>query len=299
MNNQKEASFCFINEYPSLIEGLFSLFGLSKSFLKKSKLPKNFLKKKIELKDEVSLSLDIINYRKINPEFTGHKKVELLYESKDFLFFSKPHKVHSHPLSYLESDNCLSALVGGDYQKFLQVNESEYDRGLLFRLDYETSGLLGYAKSNDIYNELRMNFHEIIKEKEYLALVKGKHPSKEKLIHYLISSGNKGRKVKCLESEEFGAKRAVIEVCLVSYNAELDQSLVRIYLGHGHRHQIRTQLAASGYAIVGDMLYGEEEQKEQRLYLHCHKYTFNFHGKELTITDPNFDLLPNFFDFNS
>ena len=45
------------------------------------------------------------------------------------------------------------------------------DRGLLYRLDYGTSGILIFLKDEEDYQYLRNDFNNLVKEKSYLAIV--------------------------------------------------------------------------------------------------------------------------------
>ena len=47
------------------------------------------------------------------------------------------------------------------------------DRGLLYRLDYGTSGIL-ILKDEEDYQYLRNDFNNLVKEKSYLAIVSGR-----------------------------------------------------------------------------------------------------------------------------
>ena len=78
----------------------------------------------------------------------------------------KPANLFVHPLVYDEKNNCLSFLR--TYKPaYLGVNSKNYDRGLLYRLDFETSGVLVYVKNEIAYQYLRENFKTIAKKKTY------------------------------------------------------------------------------------------------------------------------------------
>ena len=296
MEIKKEIQICFIESYPSVQEGLFQLLGISKSALKKFKLPKKFLEKSIREKDEISFSLNLINQGEIYP-FNRSSEVKVLLENSDLFFLSKPFNTHSHPLSYLEEDNLLVKFMGTEYQKYLKVNSKAYDRGLLYRLDYETSGLIAFAKSDDVYNEIRSQFHELCKEKYYLAVVQGEIKKGIKsLTHFLKPSQSKGAKILALNEEELQSQKAQIDIEPLQYNEKENLSLIKVKLGQGHRHQIRVQLSSLGHPILGDELYGGSKAK--RLYLHCYEYHLHYNGEELKANDSDFTLLSDFFDFN-
>jgi 23S rRNA pseudouridine1911/1915/1917 synthase len=264
MSIATEISLCFVEDFSTLKEGIFSITNISKSGLKKFQLNKKFLNKSIRVKDEISLPLILLNHGLINPVYVGEAP-EIVFEDKNFLVISKPPKIHSHPLSYGEGDNLLSFLNS----KHLKVNTTKYDRGLVYRLDYETSGILYYAKSDRVYKSVRDGFSSIVREKHYLAIVSGELQS-QKVQHFLATGELRGS----LTKEDINGKECDIEIELLDFNMKANKSLVRVKLHQGFKHQIRAQLSFIGYPIVGDELYGGEPSS--RVWLHCYQYSLSF-----------------------
>lgn len=259
-----KASFSVLDSYINMEKALIEIFGFSKNLLKKH-LTKNQLQKPMKKGDRLDLPLNLINHGQINPVYAG-PIVQIQYEDDLILVLNKPAKIHSHPLTYDESDNLLSFLreLRGDRE--LLVNLANYDRGLLYRLDYETSGLMIYVKNPHLHQELRTNFHRVMKEKIYLAKVKGKFDQEGLWEHKLKPSEERGYKMKV----DSHGESAVLEAKLKIYDEKTDTSIVEIKLHNGLRHQIRIQLATLGFPIIGDGLYGGEEGK--RLFLHAYRY---------------------------
>ena len=113
-------------------------------------------------------------------------------EQNEFIFaLSKPTGVHSLALKYSESNNLLSYLRDSENSAdIFLINQNSYEKGLLYRLDYETSGLVLFAKKEKIYEQFRQN---ILKEKYYLAIVQGEvdHDFRLMLI-ILVTMAKKG-----------------------------------------------------------------------------------------------------------
>lgn len=272
-NNKDQIEVSFIEDFPSVKEGLFSLVPhLSKQKLKKQNLNKNFLNKKITYKDSLFLPIDLLNIGLINSSYKG-KEHKIIYEDINFLVIEKNYNTHIHPLKYTDNDSLLNWLYSKK-NKYMNTNIKNYDRGLLNRLDYETSGIVYYAKSNEVYKELRTSFNTMIKQKTYLCIVHGKVENNQSIQHYLKPIGPKGNTVKTQSFEEEGATKATISCNLLYFNKSKNLSLVAIELNEGHRHQIRVQLSAIGHPILGDIKYGGD--KSERLYLHCYSYVFNY-----------------------
>jgi 23S rRNA pseudouridine1911/1915/1917 synthase len=291
MTNQIE--FCFIEDFPSLKEGIFSICGISKSGLKKFQLKRNFLEKNIRKKDKITLPINILNYGSINPLYEGLVP-EIAFEDENFILLCKPHRVHSHPLSYDEKNNLLSFISSSENltkKRLLEVNSQKYDRGLVYRLDYETSGLIYYAKSDSIYSEMRTSFNTLVKKKMYLAIVEGEVQN-QNIEHFLTTKESKGS----LTKEDASGKKCRVEIRRLDYNLELNQSLVSVKLEEGFKHQIRAQLALVGYPILGDVLYGANES--QRMWLHCYQYCFDFNGISYDTKDTSKELESFLANFN-
>src|SRR5690606_6892948 len=164
-----------------------------------------------------------------------------------------------------EKDNLLVFLRQYNYL-LLDVNKDSYDRGFLFRLDYETSGLCFYAKSDELYKFVRTHFLDVAKKQEYYATVEGKLEvgEEKRLASHLAPYGERGHLMRVIEGKE---PNAFLSYKSLAYCQKENISLLVIQLETGMRHQIRAQLSSVGYPILGDFLYGGREAP--RLFLHA------------------------------
>jgi len=246
-------------------------------------IPKSWIKNYLNIKQlnlsnqmEVEFPIDVLMKNHIHPSYTG-PDIKILHEDERFIVFDKPAGIHSHPLRYDEQDNCLSFLRSIEKGKHLFVNEENYDRGLLFRLDFETSGVLIYCKNENLRNDIFTHRLNAIALKRYTAVVIGdfNHPSDVSIP--LKPFGKKGKKMVFNTSGDVGE----MKVEKLNYNPEKDLSLLKIDLKTGLRHQIRAQLSHLGHPILGDELYGGEGA--DRMYLHSTLYQIKFEGIELKV----------------
>lgn len=265
----KSVGYCSLRASETIKEELSLIKPTSKNILKKF-FGKNFLEKKLNARDEISLPLNFINHNEVYPLYHG-RYVEKIYEDENFLILNKPENIHMHPLSYLERNNLLSFIRENYGDSYLQVNKDNYDRGFLFRLDFETSGVSCYAKNDSTYKTIRKEFQNLAKEKEYRAIVHGKFPRSLEMNSKMEPSGVKGYRMK----NSIEGKEAYARGELISFDENKNVSLVRIFLKTGLRHQIRFQLSEAGFPILGDPLYGKSDDKE-RLFLHAYKYSFHY-----------------------
>lgn len=280
----KTTDYILLQDISSAEEFLRAQFHCSSNKLKKF-FDKTFLQRSFKAKSTLKLPLDFINDGMINPQYEG-EQIEIIYEDENFLVMNKHANQFVHPLSYDESNNCLSFLRM-KRPELLNVNIDSYDRGLLYRLDFETSGVLVYVKNDELYNELRDNFQTIAKEKIYRCWVKGNCSMSGRFQHSFSSSGLKGKKVEVAPVNDYPQVGAL---CLrpVRFDIHKQATLLEVKLETGLRHQIRAQLAFLGYPLMGDVLYGGPADK--RLYLHAFSYRLNISNQDLIFTKNDKDF---------
>jgi 23S rRNA pseudouridine1911/1915/1917 synthase len=151
------------------------------------------------------------------------------------------------------------------------------------RLDRETSGLLMFAKSLTIRDQLQAAWESVTKT--YLAIVEGSPPSQGGRIEDYLIEG-KSLKVKSTRHSESGARRAVSRYRVLK--AHMNYSLLEVVIETGRKHQIRVHMAGLGCPIIGDKLYGSSSSPAKRLGLHAHRLAFEHpvSGKRIELESP-------------
>lgn len=269
----KTIDYCLLQDTSHVGDFLREQFDCSSNKLKKF-FDKSFLLRSFKKGSTLKLPLNFVNDGFINPHYEG-PAIEILAENELFLVLNKHPNQFVHPLSYDESDNCLSYLRA-KRPELLFVNQSNYDRGLLYRLDYETSGVLIYVKQESLYKKLREEFNEVAKKKIYRCWVNGECSLQGRFIHSFSSSGEKGQKV-VVHSHVDDETAGTLSVSPLRFDSDKNQTLMEVQLKTGLRHQIRAQMAYLGYPLVGDELYGGT--KASRLYLHAVQYEIEVEGR--------------------
>jgi 23S rRNA pseudouridine1911/1915/1917 synthase len=280
--------FSWLKDYPSLKVALGETLGHSGQLMKRYFSSKE-QNQKIIAQKVYRLPLSFLNHGLVNPEYLGGQ-VKVLSENSSFIVLHKPPQVHCHPLGYEDKDTLLNYLGSVGKWEALAVNQDNYDRGLLYRLDYETSGVIVVAKTNQFYHHIRESFDQQVKRKFYWAIVQGDFNQEGRWTHYFKATGQRGVRQRVYDHEESATFEGTLSVLKLAFNQGL--SLVLVNLKTGLRHQIRAQLAHLGFPILGDELYGG--QKAQRLFLHAWRYEF----KDI-VEDPEAELFNLFFDLNS
>lgn len=270
MDSKNIVQFCILEEASSVEDFLKSTFQCSSNKLKKY-FDKSFLARSLKSRSLLNLPLNFVNDGRINPQYKG-PQIDIVFEDEFFLVLNKPPGIFVHPHTYCEQDNCLSFLRTSRAEVLL-INEKSYDRGLLYRLDLETSGVLIYVKNESAYHFLRENFKTIARKKIYLCLVEGKCELNGHYQHFFSAKEVKGKRVVVSEGPTSGDK-GELSVKVLSYDLEKNVSLVEVELYSGLRHQIRAQLSFLGHPLRGDTFYGG--QQANRLYLHAFNYQLNY-----------------------
>ncbi len=277
----------WLSDEPSVKKALQDCLHCSGQQLKKYFSSKQ-LSRPVDAREILRLPLNLVNHMMINPEFVGLRP-SIIKEDPLYLALHKPPGIHCHPHDYADKNTLLNYLVEEKKFEALEVNKASYDRGLLHRLDFETSGVVLLAKTDRVFEHTRNDFQQEVKRKFYWAVVNGSFDKEGLHTHYLRGSGVKGSKQKVSDYEIELSSPGTMGVMKVSENA--GKSLLLINLKTGLRHQIRAQLSHLGFPILGDELYGGTQA--ERLFLHSLRYEWMD-----VVEDPNAELFDRLFDLN-
>jgi 23S rRNA pseudouridine1911/1915/1917 synthase len=125
---------------------------------------------------------------------------------------------------------------------------------VVHRLDKETSGILIFAKNADAHRLLNDQFTNHTIEKVYIALVRGRLRHGAGSIKYPLAPHPKKPAVMTVSQSG--------KISVTDYNireAFRDYTLVEARPRTGRLHQVRVHLAAFGYPLAIDKLYGSKE----------------------------------------
>lgn len=198
------------------------------------------------------------------------KKLDILYEDKNLIIINKEPKLLT--INDQKNSPNLYSMVS-EYVKKQNKNNKIF---IVHRLDKDTSGIIVFAKSRKIKEQLQEDWASV--KREYIAVVEGKLPNKkDRLVNFLMEKNyhvyvsNKG-------------KKAITNYEVIKENKKY--SLVKINIETGRKNQIRVQLAHLGNPISGDKKYGAKTNSINRLALHALKISFlnPVTQKEINIT---------------
>lgn len=136
--------------------------------------------------------------------------------------------------------------------------------GLVHRLDRPVSGVMVFARTSKAASRLSDQFRRRLPEKRYLAMVRGNAPQSARRRDFLLKAQ---RKVHVVPADTPGAKPAELAWTLLAQRNGM--SLLEVRPATGRPHQIRVQLAAGGFPIIGDLKYGGPRFDRRSLALHA------------------------------
>lgn len=138
--------------------------------------------------------------------------------------------------------------------------------GVVSRLDAFVTGVVVLARTSKAAERLAKQFAAGSVRKCYQALVAAPpSPAGDDCIDWLTKDDT-ARRMVVADENTIGAKRAELRYSIVGSADEF--CALNVELLTGRKHQIRAQLAARGYPIVGDRKYGSRRKFPNGIALH-------------------------------
>jgi 23S rRNA pseudouridine1911/1915/1917 synthase len=217
--------------------------------------------------------------------------ISVLYEDAELVAIDKPPGIPVHPTARYHKSTVI---------KLLEAARDGERLFLAHRIDRETSGVLLLSRTKEADRHIKRQFEERdTVTKSYLAIARGSPPASFRVELPLWLDSTSRYKVKmAVALPGHGLTAATgFEVVERRVNPSTHQAyaLVRCALETGRQHQIRVHLAASGWPIVGDKLYGPDEDlfargadhvltPEDLAVLELERHAL--HAAELSLTHP-------------
>ncbi len=186
----------------------------------------------------------------------------IIKETADYLVINKPAGLLVHGAPHIKEKTLTDWLLD-KHPQIAKVGESPERPGIVHRLDKDVSGLMVIAKNQITYEHLKAQFQDRTLTKEYTALVYGRLLKDEGDIDFPIKRSRQGFKMAAVP-QNFNQEQETVRKAMTHFqviDARINYTLLKLRIKTGRTHQIRVHLAAYGYPIVGDNLYGTKTTK--------------------------------------
>ena len=213
-----------------------------------------------------------------------HPKLRIVYEDDDLIVVNKQPGLLTVAATPGSSETTAFSILRA-YVKKQNARAGIY---VVHRLDRETSGLLVFARSEELQHYMREYWRDLVTDRTYIALAEGiLEPREGKITTWLTE--DKRNAVVYSSPVDDGGDIAITNYKVlktskrdeVALNGEANKrgatainqpySLVELHLETGRTNQIRVHLASKGCPVVGDRKYGHgnESSPIDRLCLHA------------------------------
>ena len=202
--------------------------------------------------DKIEFELPPDDIVKIQPQ---NIPLNIVWEDENMLVVNKPAGMLTHPTP-LEKENTLVNALLFKYGENLSDLNGEFRRGIVHRLDRNTSGLLMVAKNNKTHEYLAAHIKARNITKKYRTIVNGNYEKDEDTINLPIGRNPKQpHKMAVIE----GGKDSVTLVKVIERFK--DYTYLDLTLVTGRTHQIRVHLSYLHHPVFNDTLYGAKQEK--------------------------------------
>ena len=218
------------------------------------------------------------------PELSSESaNIEIIDKTKEFLIINKPAHLTVHGANHIKSITLVDLLLK-KFPSLKKIGEDPARPGIVHRLDKEVSGLMVIPRTQDSFDNIKMQFQKRIVKKTYTALVYGAINKEADEIKFPIKRSADGFKMAAIPETNkkkinLDGRISITEFRILKHF--INYTLLQIRIKTGRTHQIRVHLLAYGHPIVGDNLYNTKKTREQntklnlnRLFLVANKLSF-------------------------
>lgn len=191
--------------------------------------------------------------------------LEILYEDEHLLVINKKAN-----LLTIATEKEKEETVYAYLSAYVKEQQPENKIFVVHRLDKKASGVLVFARSEEIKEKLQAQFETHDIDRVYIAIVEGRVKEESGTVKNFLAE-NRVYKVYVTEDADVG-KLAITNYRVAKRTA--GYTWLEITTETGRKHQIRVHLAGLGHPIIGDKEYGSKKNPLQRLGLHASRLGF-------------------------
>lgn len=155
---------------------------------------------------------------------------------------------------------------------------------VLHRLDRDTSGVMMFAKSEEIQEVMQKAWQEAVVRRTYVAVVEGLVEKDAGTVRSFL----KENKALIMYSTKVPGEGDEAITHYKVLKRSLDYSLLEVELETGRKNQIRVHMKDLGHPVAGDKKYGSKLNPLRRTCLHANILAFKHPvtGEELSFETP-------------
>lgn len=193
------------------------------------------------------------------------KGLNIVYEDQELIIINKP-----SGLLTIATDKEKRRTAYAILSDYVKSENPENKIFIIHRLDRETSGLLMFARNEEIKRQIQETWTTTIDQRTYVGVVEGEVEQQEgTIVSWLQES--KAFIVYSSQNPQHGQKAITHFKKIKSNNA---YSLLQINLETGRKHQIRVHMQDISHPIIGDTKYGSSQSPIRRMGLHAQVLAF-------------------------
>ncbi len=198
--------------------------------------------------------------------------LDIIYEDESLAVINKPAGLVVHPGTGGEKGTLAHAILAR-YPEISLMNYAPQRRGIVHRLDKDTSGLILVARTERALRKLLAQFQQRTVDKTYVALCEKAPATMVGRVDAPIARDTLNRKKMVVRRD---GRPAVSEFQVIERFKD-GRALVSVNLLTGRTHQIRVHMAFINAPLVGDLVYGHRKQRLplRRQFLHATKLCFD------------------------
>lgn len=193
-----------------------------------------------------------------------NKYVKIVYEDKDIIVIEKSEGILS--MASTPKQYCVKNVL----DEYFEKRHFKCTAHVVHRLDRETSGLMIYAKNIETAKILEDNWHDMVYDRRYIAVLCGRVEKEGGTIQSWLRESKSF--VTYSSPTDNGGKLAITHYHRLRCTD--DFSLVEMKLETGRKNQIRVHMADLGNPVAGDQKYGNGRDPLHRLALHAYRLNF-------------------------
>lgn len=191
--------------------------------------------------------------------------LDIIHEDQDIIVINKP-----PGLLTIATDKEKRRTAYSILSNYVKAENPDNKIFIIHRIDRETSGLLMFARSEEVKQQIQKTWNATIKQRTYIAVVEGVvTPPEDTITSWLFES----RAYIVYSSQKKGqGRRAVTHYQKIMGTKTL--SMLQINLETGRKHQIRVHMQDLDCPVIGDKKYGSKYNPLGRMGLHAQVLEF-------------------------